>query len=107
MEELDQSSLHSLLEHLETNLCLGRESNPGRLRCRQALKQRAIRIVYIFALRTTIGAGIFTLLLSWGFSPRHPQMYCNIYSFSNYVYFSPGNIILKETQRPYIMPPRP
>jgi hypothetical protein len=42
MEELDQSSLHPLLEHLETKMCLSRELKPGHLRRRRALKQRAI-----------------------------------------------------------------
>jgi hypothetical protein len=49
MEELDQSSLHPLLEHLEANMCVGRESNPGCLRFRRALKQRAIRTVQCFS----------------------------------------------------------
>ncbi len=62
MEELDQSSLHPLLEHLETNMSLGREANPGRLRCRRALKQRAIRTVIYLLLGATVCAGIFTLL---------------------------------------------
>jgi hypothetical protein len=43
MEELDKSSLHSLLEHFETNMCLGRQSNPGRLCCRRAITQRVTR----------------------------------------------------------------
>ncbi len=70
MEELDQSSLHPLLEHLEANMCLGRESM-GHLRCRRALKQRAIGTAYIFNVRNHYLWGDFTLLLSQGFSPRH------------------------------------
>jgi hypothetical protein len=71
MEKLDHSSLHPLLEHLQTNMCLGRESNSGPLRCKQALKQRAIRTACVFAVRNHYLCGDFTLLLARGFSPRH------------------------------------
>ncbi len=73
MEKLDQSSLHPLLEHLETNMCLGRESNPGR--CRRALEQRAIRTACIFVVRDHYLCEDFTRLLSRGFFPRHSKIF--------------------------------
>ncbi len=84
MEKLDQSSLHPLPEHLETNMCLGRESNPGRLYCRRALKQIAIWTDCIFSVRNHYLCGDFTPLLSWGFSPRH--MASPVYVFIEDIY---------------------
>jgi hypothetical protein len=83
MEEVDQSSLLPLLQHLEANMRLARESNPCRLQCRRALKQRAIRTAYILAVRNhylTYLCGDFTLLLSWGISPRQFLHFC-IFAF--------------------------
>jgi hypothetical protein len=60
MEELDQSSLHPLLEHLETNMCLGR--NRTRVTCvagEHSRKELCEQLVYLL-LGTNICAGIFT-----------------------------------------------
>ena len=69
MEELDQSPLYPL--HLETNMCLRR--NRTRVACiagEHSRKELFEQLVYLL-LGTIICAGISTLSLSWGFSPRH------------------------------------
>jgi hypothetical protein len=68
MEEFDQNSLYPLLEHLETNMCLGRESNP-RVACRRALKQRAIQTASNLLIGTTICAGILPSYCRGDFLP--------------------------------------
>ncbi len=85
MEELDQSSLHPLLEHLKTNICLG--LNRTRVTCvagEQSSKELFKQLVYLL-LGTTICAGIFALLLSRRFSPRHMafQYMCSLKTYSH------------------------
>jgi hypothetical protein len=51
--------------------CVSAGSNPGRLRCRRALKQRAIRTACIFAVRNHYFCGDYYPLIVSGIFSRH------------------------------------
>jgi hypothetical protein len=67
MEEHDQSSLHPLLERLETNMCRTRVACVAG---EHSSKELFEQLVYLLCGTTTC-AGILPSFSSRGFSPRH------------------------------------